>query len=350
MLAHDQPQNLPKLTADLPKFSGKLKVEPEDFVVSEISAYQPSGEGEHLFLWIEKKDVSADWLMAEISRGLEVSRNDIGTAGLKDRRAVTRQFVSVPATCEEKIDQFQSQGITILSATRHTNKLKTGHLKGNDFSILARDIDQPAYERALAIQQKLITTGFPNYFGAQRMGRDGETLQTGLKLLSGEKTTRQLPGRNRRFLLRLSLSAVQSWLFNQVLAERIHDGLTQTVLEGDIMQVRETGGIFVVEDAAIEQQRFEQGETTITGPLFGPKMKTPQGIPADRESAILKRSGFDLTAFQQFKKLTPGARRPLLTRLEQLDIEQTNKGLRFNFRLPPGCYATVLLSEFLDDV
>jgi len=73
MLAHDQPQNLPKLTADLPKFSGKLKVEPEDFVVSEISAYQPSGEGEHLFLWIEKKDVSADWLMAEISRGLEVS-------------------------------------------------------------------------------------------------------------------------------------------------------------------------------------------------------------------------------------------------------------------------------------
>ena len=117
--------DLPQLTSDLPKFQGSLKTEPDDFLVEEIPAYEPSGEGEHLFLWIEKKDLSADRLAAVLRQELCINRNDIGTAGLKDRRAITRQFVSVPTTVAEKVEKLNADGIAVLSAIRHGNKLKT---------------------------------------------------------------------------------------------------------------------------------------------------------------------------------------------------------------------------------
>ncbi|MFO1096230.1 MAG: tRNA pseudouridine(13) synthase TruD, partial [Planctomycetaceae bacterium] len=130
----------PFLTADLPGIGGLLKQSPDDFVVEEIPAYVPSGEGEHLFLWVEKRDLSAEQLHARISRVLQISRNDVGIAGLKDRRAVTRQFVSVPAKSAARIADIDCPELRVLSATPHRNKLRTGHLRGNRFEILVRDV------------------------------------------------------------------------------------------------------------------------------------------------------------------------------------------------------------------
>ena len=148
-------RDLPYLTADLPGVSGRLKETPEDFLVEEIPAYEPSGEGEHLFLWIEKRDVAADQLVRHLARSLEVSRDDIGVAGLKDKRGVTRQFVSVPARAADRLEAANAEEVHVLSATRHTNKLRTGHLKGNRFSrfcfapIPHRNLwSSPAYRRA----------------------------------------------------------------------------------------------------------------------------------------------------------------------------------------------------------
>ncbi len=337
----------PFLTSELPGIGGTLKHEPEDFVVEEIPAFPLTGEGEHLYLWIEKRDTSHDRLLQHLARALQIPRSDIGSAGMKDRRAVTRQHISIPAKCEPLLDGFDTDDLRILSRTRHPSKLRTGKLKGNRFSILVREIAGNAAGFAEPIRERLLAIGFPNYFGDQRFGIDNETLQTGLKLLRGEMKPRDLPGSRRRFLLRLSLSAVQSWLFNRVLADRIRDGLADRVLEGDVLQVCASGGIFVCDDLATDQQRCAAGEIVVTGPLFGPKMRTPQSESQIREQIVLDETGFSLDAFSQFAKLTPGTRRPMFIRPEAINITEEQHGLRFEFALPSGCYATELLREFM---
>jgi tRNA pseudouridine13 synthase len=342
---------LPYLTADLPGIGGTLKREPEDFVVEEVPAYEPTGEGEHLFVWIEKRDVAADDLVRHIAGALGISRDDVGTAGLKDRRAVTRQYVSVPAACEPNVATIETESIHVLRAARHVNKLRTGHLRGNRFEIIIRDIDRRTDCQSVlqGIAEVIREKGFPNYYGEQRFGAGGETLSLGLDLLAGRRKPRDIPHRQRKFLLRLALSSVQSALFNEVLASRLRDGLLHTIVDGDVMQKRQTGGLFVVEPSSLslEQQRFEAGETVITGPMFGPKMRRPTGTAAEREAEVLRE--FDLTVeqFAGWKRLLPGTRRPLLAFASGLSVEQTGDSLRLKFALARGVYATTLLREFM---
>ena len=344
-MSESEIETLPFLTPDLPGIGGQLKQTPEDFVVDEIPVYEPGGTGEHLFLWLEKRDVSAPYLVKNLARELQINPRDIGVAGLKDRFAITRQYVSVPATCEPLVDSFAFTGIQILKATRHENKLKTGHLKGNRFSIIVRNTEDNAFDKAHAIQEQIAQTGFPNYYGAQRMGRDNETFNMGLKLLRGER----VPGKyvKNKALKRLALSAVQSALFNRTIANRILAGQQQTVQMGDVMQVCASGGQFVVEDVAAEQQRFNQGETMITGPLFGPKMKQPTQETGAQEQQVLHNFGLEPDQFNRYKKLTAGTRRPFLIRPEALQLESIENGVRFEFTLPSGVYATMLLREFM---
>lgn len=339
--------NLPHLTSALPGIGGVLKHAPEDFIVEEIPAYPPCGDGEHLFLWLEKRDVSAEDLTTHLARALGVRRDDIGVAGLKDRRAVTRQFVSLPATAEPRIAAIETDRIRVLQASRHRNKLRNGHLRGNRFDILVRDVVADALTRAAAVAGMITTRGAPNYFGEQRFGHDGETGTLGFDLLAGRKRPSDIDHRRRRFLLKLSLSAAQSAMFNTVLAERMADCLLATVLTGDVMQVVASGGCFVVEDAVREQSRSDAHETVLTGPLFGPSMKRPAGVPAERELRVLERFGVTEEQLSEYARFTAGARRPLVIWPGDLQIESDPAGLRFRFTLPSGCYATTLLREFM---
>lgn len=344
--------DLPCLTADLPGIGGILKATPDDFVVEEIPAYEPGGTGEHLFLWIEKRDVAADRLVRHLSQTLGVPRDEIGVAGLKDRRAITRQFVSVPARAADRIDDAATESIQILSATRHANKLKTGHLRGNRFSILVRPphpaaTSGSAFAQAVALVNRLRDSGVPNYYGEQRFGLDGETAALGFALLRGEKTSRDLPPAKRKFLLRLALSAAQSELFNRALADRLNRRELRTVLAGDVMRKTATGGLFVAEDVAGEQARLDAGETQITGPLFGPKMIASRGAAAEREATLKESAGLTDEAFLRYPKLTSGTRRPYLIDVPDLTVTDEPEGLRFAFTLPSGAYATVVLREVM---
>ena len=340
-------QDLPYLTANLPGIGGQLKEAPEDFVVEEIPAYEPSGEGQHLFLWIEKRDLPHDLLLRRLSKLLEISPNDIGVAGIKDRRAVTRQYVSVPSTCASRVAELNSDELHVLRAVLHGNKLRTGHVRGNRFTVVVRKPHQDARDRATAIASILLQSGFPNYYGEQRLGHDGETLALGLDLLAGRKAPRDIPFSKRKFLLRLALSAVQSDLFNQALALRLRDGLLHTVLDGDVLEVIESGGKFVGEDAVAEQIRLNQGELAVTGPMFGVKMLRPRGVPAERESRLLGESGLTLNDFEKYAQLLSGARRSFLIRPSDLKTTEVEAGIQFEFALPSGVYATTLLREFL---
>lgn len=356
----------PLLTEDLPGVGGVLKARPEDFVVEEIPAYQPSGEGEHLFLWIEKTGVPADQLGRHLAEVLEIMPRDLGTAGLKDTHAVTRQFVSVPRAVESRLSAIDAPGIRLLNSKPHGNKLRTGHLRGNRFQVLVRESvdrtptsDQSSHRtdvgvrstNALAIAERLRRTGVPNYFGSQRFGNKNSTLKLGLKLLTEARDAGDRPREaarpNRRFLHRLALSAVQSWLFNQVLAERLRDGLLHQVLLGDIMQKCASGGLFDARDVAVEQPRFDARETVVTGPMFGPKMRPALHEPGLREQPVLAAAGLTLDGFRRFGHLAEGTRRPMLVWPEKLTVSSVAEGLLCEFTLPAGAYATVVLREFL---
>jgi tRNA pseudouridine13 synthase len=338
---------LPFLTANIAGVGGTLKHQPEDFVVEEIPAYDASGEGEHLFLWVEKRDLSAENLIRHVASRLSIAHGDVGCGGMKDRHAVTRQFLSVPARCESKIGEIDSDRVRVLSAQRHGNKLRTGHLHGNRFNVFIRAVRRDSFRDAERIVEAIRRRGFPNYFGDQRFGYDGETLDLGLALLRGAKRPGDIPYARRRFLLRMALSSVQSALFNDLLAARMLERQLHTVHAGDVMQVRATGGPFVAEDAAIEQARFDAGETVITGPLFGPKMKQPVGAAAKHEQRVLDAWHLTAEHFTRFDNLTSGARRPFLIWPEEIGLAEERGGLRVRFALPSGVYATTLLGELM---
>jgi tRNA pseudouridine13 synthase len=344
----------PLVTADLPGIGGTIKIEPEDFDVEEIPAYQPSGSGDFLNLWIEKRDMGAEYFTRQVAKRLNVSPGEIGTAGLKDRRAVTRQWVSAPASAEANLPKLDGDGIRVLQVSRHTNKLRPGHLHGNRFRVLVRSAgDSPAqpvqasrphYEGIAAIVERLRQHGLPNFYGAQRFGRDGETLQIGFALLRGETPERKV---RNPFLKKLALSAAQSALFNHYLGQRLQDGLLRRVLPGDVMAKIPFGGMFVAEDVAREQQRFDSRETITAGPIVGRKTFPAKDEAAEREAATL--AAFDLTTaqFAGFGKLLQGTRRHNLVYVEDLAWEETPDGMRFTFTLPAGSYATILLRELM---
>jgi len=336
--------NLPYLTAELAGCGGVLKAEIGDFEVEEIPAYEPSGTGEHLFVWLEKRGLDARGLTRHLAAALEVREHDIGVAGLKDARAVTRQYVSVPATCEPRLARIDSAAVRVLRAARHGNKLKTGHLRGNRFRLLLRDVGAEALPHAQAVVERLRQRGVPNYFGLQRFGRDGETLRLGLAQLSGERQRRL-----GHFLLRLALSSVQSALFNVQLAERVSAGTLGRVLPGEVMQVVASGGPFVADDPDREQARLDAHEIVPAGPMFGPKMRSPKGEALTCEQALLTRFGLAPEAFAHFGKLLRGTRRALTIWPAELSVAAVGAHLEVRLALPKGSYATVAMRELMKD-
>ncbi|MBV9124581.1 MAG: tRNA pseudouridine(13) synthase TruD, partial [Planctomycetes bacterium] len=274
-MTYDPLASPPLITADLPGIGGRCKDQPEDFEVEEIPAYEPSGTGDFLYLWIEKRDLGAEFFQRQLARRLAIGSQDIGMAGLKDRRAVTRQWVSVPPNVADRLDRVNGEGVRLLHWSRHGNKLRPGHLRGNRFRVLIRDVDAAAGERLPPLLQRLKQEGLPNFYGPQRFGRDGETALLGLALLRGEAEPPAFfkgrwPVRNL-FLRKLSLSAAQSGLFNHYLARRMAEGLWRKVLPGDVMAKWPFGGLFVAEDMEREQARLDARETVPAGPMFGRK-------------------------------------------------------------------------------
>jgi tRNA pseudouridine13 synthase len=333
----------PLLTADLPGIGGRIKEVPEDFEVEEIPAYEPSGSGEHLYLWIEKRGMGAEYFVRQVAQRLGLKAGEVGSAGLKDRHAVTRQMISVPDVGDERLAKLDGDGIRLLRLSRHTNKLKPGHLRGNRFRILIRQPVADAVQRLSPILERLREQGLPNYYGGQRFGRDGETLRLGMALLRRER-----PGGIRnRFLRKLALSAAQAALFNHYLARRLTDGLFRRVLAGDVMSKWPVGGMFVATDVEPEQARFDRREIVHTGPIFGRKMFQSGADAAAREAEILAGVGFAADAFSGFGKLVEGTRRHNLVYVDDLAFEPVADGISLSFTLPAGSYATVLLQEIM---
>jgi tRNA pseudouridine13 synthase len=337
-----------RLTKDLPGTGGSLKTAPEDFVVEELPAYAPSGVGPHTLVQVEKRGLTTEEALQRICRALGVPRDAAGAAGMKDRQAVTRQWLSFPDVDPAAAQALALPGITVLAAARHGNKLRTGHLRGNRFSITLRGLGCPVDEavaRARAVLARLVSTGLPNRFGAQRFGRGGDNAERGRALVTGAGGARRMARGERR----LYVSALQSELFNHCLDARLNDGLLRSALLGDLLRKRDTGGLFACQDVAEAQARLDAGALDVTGPMFGHKMMAPpQGSPAGaREQAILAGSGITIEQLAALGPIAEGTRRPYTVPIEDAAAEPgaEPETLLLRFSLPSGAYATVLVDE-----
>lgn len=342
MLPPGCPVDLPYLTAALPGIGGVLRASPEDFFVDEESAYAPAGTGDHVFVRIEKRELTTPHAVERIAQALGVAKRDIGVAGMKDRHAVTRQWLSLPPpVTPEAVRSLALDGIAIVEVARHPHKLRTGHVRANRFVLRVRDVGPDAAARAQAIFERLAAPpGAPNWYGEQRFGRDGDNAERGLAVVRGERV-------QDRKLARLLVSALQSKLFNQWLVARMADGLYARVLGGDVLH-KVGGGLFTCDDPATDEPRLLGGEIVITGPMFGVSMRRATGEAAAREDAILAAAGVSIDEFAKVSAIAEGTRRDASIIVGEPRVQAVDKGvLEVAFTLPGGAYATAVMRELM---
>jgi tRNA pseudouridine13 synthase len=341
-LTVDQVPSLPFITADLPGIGGEIKAEPAHFVVEELPLYEPAGEGQHVYVRLTREGWTTRALQERLADLFGLREVDVGCAGLKDKHARATQTFSLllrdvdEATVARHIEE--SLPVEVVWVRRHRNKLRRGHLLGNRFRIVVLDPEAEAMARAGAIAQALQAHGLPNFYGVQRFGISGENAKRGREVLLGR-------GPRKRWLRRFLLSAYQAALFNAWLTERIRRGWFERLLTGDIAKKTDTGGLFEVEDAAVELPRFQRGEITTTGPIYGARMRWASGEPGELERKVLEAAGVTTDMLRRAR--LDGSRRPARLFLNDLRIEPHPNGLLFTFSLPKGAYATTVLREFM---
>ncbi|MEH0167311.1 tRNA pseudouridine(13) synthase TruD [Roseateles microcysteis] len=307
--------------------SATLKLLNEDFIVTELPLQQPCGEGEHIWLEIEKNGANTAFVAQQLALAAGVQEWDVGYAGLKDRYAITRQWFSIYRPKGEALDltQLQHPEFKVVSQSRHVKKLRPGDLQGNRFRIVLRDLSGDAGAGANAVMaaveanlQAVAAQGAPNYFGAQRFGFDGGNVEQGRAMLAREIRVRNPKKKG------IYLSAVRSFVFNEVLALRIEQGLWGKSLPGDVMD--------------------EAGRPT--GPLWGRGRVITTEQAQALENSVAERhavlcDGMEHAGLDQ-------ERRSLVASPVDMSWEwpQANQ-LVLNFSLPAGTYATSILGEIL---
>lgn len=374
---------LPYLTTRIPPIGGRIKERDEDFLVEELPLYQPSGRGEHIYLFVEKKGLSTMEVVHVLSRHFGVRAGDIGFAGMKDKHAITRQVVSIHAPRKTAADfpSLRNDKVSILWADQHANKLRLGHLAGNRFSIRVRGVQATDALRAHEALRVLEERGVPNFAGEQRFGSRQNNHRLGRALIlrdwkacldellgpdpayphvntearaayargdftaaldafpracrpervalraletggTPEQAVRAIDITQRRFWF----TALQSWVFNRCLARRIESGTFERCVAGDVAMKADNGALFKVAEAdAALADRLTRFEISPTGPMWGKTMLRAEGEVDGIETAELAAAGVPPDALDEaVRHLGPamsGTRRAFRIPLKYPDIE-----------------------------
>ncbi|HIA03202.1 MAG TPA: tRNA pseudouridine(13) synthase TruD [Myxococcales bacterium] len=318
----------------------------EDFEVTEIPLYEPSDEGEHLYINFKKRGLTTRQVIRRAVELFGVEERNVGYAGLKDKNATTIQTISVHGISEAQAAQLADEHVEILWARLHRNKLRVGHLAGNRFRVRLRNTESAALVDAQAVLTTLAQQGLPNFYGRQRFGQHGDNAQRAREIL---KRGPRVAG--SRWKAKLLISALQSELFNYYLAGRMRRGEFSKVAVGDVMVKVASGGVFNCDDPATDQTRYNGFEISISGPMFGPKMilPTPDTESAKWEEETLNAMDVALSDFKKVSRFAPGTRRPLRAPVHEPRITADEQGMLLEFGLPSGAYATVLIDEILKE-
>lgn len=373
------------ITADIPGIGGHIKERPEDFLVEELPAYQPCGEGEHIYLFVEKRNLSTLEMVRVLATHFSVREGAIGYAGLKDKRAITRQVVSIhaPGKRVEDFPMVTHERIGVLWADYHTNKLRPGHLAGNRFSVRIRGTEAIKVRAASAVLERLAALGVPNRVGEQRFGNRQTNHRIGAAIIKGdyEAVLRLLLGPDPdhpdrfgeareafargdykgallvlprtaraeqaalRALVRgwnaesavkaidpsarsFFVSAFQSAVFNAVLDSRIADGMLGTLRAGDLAFKHDNRAVFAVDEMTADptnSERLRRFEISPSGPMWGASMIRAKGATDGQELAALLGAGLtpdDLARYDERSRVSMnGQRRPLRVPVIDPEVE-----------------------------
>lgn len=305
----------------------------EDFQVEEDLGFSLSGEGEHLWLFLEARDMNTDYLLRQLASAFSIPRKNISYSGKKDRRAITRQWFSLHLPgVNSDIPAEIHPNVTLLQAQRHQKKLRRGSHACNRFVIRLRDVDWGDTQRARL--QQIREQGFPNYFGSQRFGHNGANIAFAKQAVISAKRLKRLE-RDRVF------STLRAWDFNRLLSLRVASHHWRGYLPGDAVQLSGSQSIFTPESWNEElQQRLDQGDIQISGMLPGKGQRQVPLADAVYESAP------DLVAYLVKNGVEQGTR-PLCIIPGELTFSETEGAVELRFSLPKGAYATSLLRELV---
>ena len=387
------------------RLGGRIRTTPEDFLVEEVPLCAPTDRGDHTIVQIEKRGTSTFDALLFLSKTCKVSERVIGYAGLKDARAVARQYISLPKVPPARALQARHRKFRVLSARRNEKPLRIGQLRGNRFTIRIRGADLGQVEAARDVLETLCRRGMPNTYGGQRYGTrlDGHLLGRAIVLEDWREFVDQLLGRpspremNPQMVAaraaydrgdlqaafdlfplkhrsemkasgvllrggsprdafdalgggprRIWVSAWQSYLFNRVLDRRLRDDTADRLLEGDIAWLHESSASYPVHDEAAERGRARTLRASPTGPLLGYAPRLPGGAPGEIEAAVMASESAEPEDFLARHCRARGLRRPLRVPVEEASLAVENDGaVTVRFFLPPGAYATVALDHLM---
>ncbi|WP_426141334.1 tRNA pseudouridine(13) synthase TruD [Pseudomonas sp. DWP3-1-2] len=322
--------------------SAVLKATAEDFQVDEVLDIPLSGDGEHLWLWVEKRGLNTEEAARRLARAAGVPLRTVSYAGLKDRQALTRQWFSIqlPGKADPDLTAAQDDTLNILKMTRHKRKLQRGAHAANGFTLRLTQFtgDKDALQKRL---EHIAHSGIPNYFGAQRFGHEGGNLGEARDYAGRQALPEQRAVRSRL------LSTARSYLFNQVLAARVADGSWQRAQVGDLLAFTDSRSFFPAGVDECSDPRLAILDLHPTGPQWGEGPSPASGATAtlendiaNREAALrdwLIRAGMEHE--RRILRLPIGG---LTWHYPEPDI------LQLEFVLPAGCFATALVRELVD--
>lgn len=354
----DQFAALQQALDELPYALGKpilkavMRQSPEDFRVDENLGFLPSGEGEHIFLHVQKRGLTTPALVQHVSEVTGIPVRQISFAGLKDKYAVTTQWLSLhsPGKDPEGLTRIDNDAISVLDCQRNHRKLRRGVHAGNRFTLTLRSLQllDESHDLSAALTdlesrlQHISANGVPNYFGEQRFGHDN--LRQALLPDTG-KPTRRLKRQQRS----MQISSIRSALFNLILAERVRSHDWDHCLPGDMMNLDGTSSVFADEQEADKdrlQDRVAMMDIHPTGPLWGQGHPGTTAQAAALEVCVAERWSI-LRDYLQNPSLGLSQQRRSLRLPVQALHYRLHEDLSLSFELPVGAFATVVVRELL---
>ena len=319
-----------------------LKATAEDFQVDEVLDIELSGQGEHLWLWVEKRGLNTEEAARRLARAASVPQRAISYAGLKDRQALTLQWFSLhlPGKADPDLSAAEGHSLSILKAVRHSRKLQRGAHEANGFTLRLKQLKaDPALveERLQVIQQQ----GVPNYFGLQRFGHQGGNLQEALRFAERDEFPEQRQLRSR------VLSAARSYLFNRALAQRVAAGNWNKAEVGDLLAFTDSRSFFMAGDAECADPRLALLDLHPTGPLWGEGDSPAAGSAHTLEQGLADEQA--VLAKWLARAGMKQERRTLRLPIHRLTWHYPEPDvLQLAFVLPAGCFATVVVRELVE--
>ena len=338
------PEQDPVYPYPKPALSGRIKSDPEDFKVIEQLGFSPSGSGEHLFIYVEKRSLTTHQLIDHIARDIDLSPRAIGYSGLKDKQAVTRQWLSLHLPGWRQLPTFSEHpSYRIIDHSWHDKKLRIGVHRSNRFEVVIRDI-QGQLEPLTNIIEQIRQRGFANYFGQQRFGRQGDNVEQALRVLTDRRKRKRL----RRDKKSLYISALRSELFNRILSRRIGQGIWLQPLDGDVYMLDRSQSLFnSVIDAEINR-RYRELDIHSAVSLYGLRAPKMSGRALAIEQEVMHESADIIQLLDELQvKLGYRANRATAVDL-QLQHQPRDNSLTLEVELVSGSYLTSLLDHFID--